>query len=395
MNDELLAYVWKHREEDVRKLALSGRNDAGDLDFPSALKAIQARQKLKLKHPEWYAVPEVFVPEAVVVEQSSSPETAAYKSQFVPTDGTVLDLSGGMGADSFAFAKVAKAVTYLELSQERAELAAHNFKALGCGNIYCHTGAAEVEGLALAKELQPNLIYLDPDRRPSAARSRVFRLEDSRPDLTTLLPQLLAVSPSSEVLVKLSPMADLAYLEGALHFPFDTHIVSLRREAKELLLHFSPTATQSVTVVEIGRTRTITCTTDGHTTRPVEISHRVGQYLYDLYPAFAKVGYERLGLDDPVWQPARHTHLYFSEELLPDFPGRAFELLEHNLGEKRWLKEVSRQPLHLQAKNLPTSTDQLRRQLKVKEGGDLFLFAYADEAGKRNFVLARRVEPTL
>ena len=114
-------------------------------------------------------MPEVFVPEAVVVEQSSSPETAAYKSQFVPTDGTVLDLSGGMGADSFAFAKVAKAVTYLELSQERAELAAHNFKALGCGNICCHTGAAEVEGLALVKELQPDLIYLDPDRRPSAA----------------------------------------------------------------------------------------------------------------------------------------------------------------------------------------------------------------------------------
>ena len=107
------------------------------------------------------------------------------------------------------------------------------------------------------------------------------------------------------------------------------------------------------------------------------------------------MGYEHLGLENPVWKPARHTHLYFSEELLPDFPGRAFELLEHNHGGKRWLKEVARQPLHLQAKNLPTSTDQLRRQLKVKEGGDLFLFAYADEAGKRNFVLARRVEPTL
>lgn len=395
MNDELLAYVWKHREEEVRKLALSGRKDAGDLDFSAALKAIQARQKLKTKHPEWYAVPEVFIPEAVVVEQSSSPETAAYKSQFAPLDSTVLDLSGGMGADSFAFAKVAKVVTYLELSQERADLAAHNFRALECNNIHCHTGAAEVEGIALARELQPDLIYIDPDRRPTEARSRVFRLEDSCPDLTTLLPQLLSVSPRSEVLVKLSPMADLAYLEGALQHPFDTHIISLRREAKELLLHFTPTATQRITAVEIGKSQTITCTADGQATRSVEISSRVGRYLYDLYPAFAKVGYEHLGLDYAVWQPARHTHLYFSEELLPHFPGRAFELLEHNLGEKRWLKEIARHPIHLQAKNLPTSTDQLRRQLKIKEGGDQFLFAYADELGKRNFVLSRRVEPSL
>lgn len=390
VSSELLSYVWAHREADVRQLALEekGRR-ALPFSLPVALNAIQARQKLRQKHPTWYQVPEVFVPEAVVVEQSSSEELAQYKSRMVASGSLVLDLSGGMGADSYAFAKVADRVIYLEASEERASLARHNFHALGMSNITCYCGTAEGQGLELAKELQPHLIFIDPDRRPDRGGGRHFLLEDCSPDVTTLVPQLRATSPHSHFLIKVSPMADLTYLRRHLAYPFDAYILSLRREVKELLLHITPGSRYLITAVELLPSGEISYTTDGLHPQPIEVSSRVGSYLYDLYPVFAKVGYQHLGLDYPVWQPAEHTHLYFADSCFAHFPGRAFKVLESNRGEKRWLRQVAQQPLHLISKNLPLSTDELRKRLKIREGGELFLFAYALSDGQRHFVVAQ------
>ncbi|MDO5017459.1 MAG: class I SAM-dependent methyltransferase [Porphyromonas sp.] len=388
---ELIDYVWAHKDEDVRKLALGGKQPPQGYTLAEALNAIQARQKLKVKWKEWWDCPDLFIPEPVIVEQASGPETALYKSRFAADGWRVLDMSGGMGADSYAFAQKARAVTYIDASEERADIARHNFRHLGQSNITCHTGRAEVEGLELARLLQPELIYIDPDRRPGA-EGRVFLLEESSPDITTLLPRLTDHSSNSEIVVKLSPMADLRYLEERLPQPFDTHVVALRREAKELLLHFHAAARYRTTAVELQADRCTVITADAESYRDTPVREAVGSYLYDLYPAFAKVGYERFDLDDPVWKPATHTHLYFSDRLTTQFPGRAFQVLDSNHGDKKWLKQVSKEPLHLLAKNLPLTTDQLRRQLKIREGGNHFLFAYAVESGKRQFVLARRVD---
>lgn len=386
-SEELLTYVWAHRAEDVRVLALRSKEAPRGFTISQALSAIQARQKLAIKHPKWASVREVFVPEPVIVEQSSGSETSEYKLRFIEPHWHILDLSGGMGADSYAFAQKARGITYLDASPERASLAAHNFQALGIENITCHSGRAEERGIELANELQPQLIYLDPDRRPGTT-GRVFLIEECTPDITTLLPKLQEVAPQSHFLIKLSPMADLAYLRGRLPLDFDIHVIGLRREAKELLLHIHPDAHNRTTAVEIQAHSTLSHTTKEIPPKPTPISPEIGTYIHDLYPAFSKVGYDTFALPFEVWQPAPHTHLYFSTTEIADFPGRTFTVLEHNLGEKRWLRQVTQKPLHLIAKNLPTSTDQLRRQLRITEGGTHFLIAYADSSGKRHFLLA-------
>lgn len=386
-SQELIDYVWAHRDEDVRTLALRSKNAPQGFALSEALSAIQARQKLALKHPRWAEAKAVFIPQPVVVEQSSSPETSAYKLRFIEPHWQILDLSGGMGADSYALAQKAEGVTYLDASPERAELAAHNFLALGQRNITCYSGKAEERGMALAEALQPQLIYLDPDRRPGAT-ARVFLIEECAPDITTLIPKLQAVAPRSQYLIKLSPMADLTYLRERLPYTFDIYVVSLKREAKELLLHLHPSATGCITAVELQAHHTLSYSTRPTTQQTTPISPEIGAFVHDLYPAFSKVGYDTFALPFEVWQPAAHTHLYFSRTELTDFPGRTFTILEHNLGDKRWLKKVTQKPLHLITKNLPTSTDQLRRQLRITEGGDCFLIAYADSLGKRHFLLA-------
>lgn len=386
---ELLAYVWEHKAEEVRRLALRSKEAPQGFTISQAMGAIQARQKLALKHPKWAAVREVFIPEPVIVEQSSSPETSEYKLQFIEPNWKILDLSGGMGADSYALAQKAESVTYLDASPQRANLAAHNFQALGQANITCHSGLAEERGIELAQELQPHLIYLDPDRRPGST-GRVFLIEECTPDITTLIPRLQEAAPQSQFLIKLSPMADLTYLRDRLPYSYNIYVVALKREAKELLLHLHPAANQLTTAVEIQADKVLSYTTDGATPEPTPIAPEIGTYVHDLYPAFAKVGYDSFALPFEVWQPAPHTHLYFSKEKLDNFPGRTFNIIEHNLGEKQWLRQIAKEPLHLITKNLPTTTDQLRRQLRITEGGNRFLIAYADTLGKRHFLLGEQ-----
>ena len=141
----------------------------------------------------------------------------------------ILDLTGGLGVDSWAFSQVAGKVVYFERSEELAAAAERNFARLGAGpiEVRCETVTPETE------LPEADLIYADPARRDAAGR-KVFLLEDCTPDILTLLPQMLRKAPA--VLLKLSPMADLAMLAGRLS-PFlrEIHVVELDGEVKELL----------------------------------------------------------------------------------------------------------------------------------------------------------------
>lgn len=387
---ELLRFVYDHREDDVRQLAFHKDKYAGII-LPVALDAIQARQKLKRKFPEWAAHPDFFVPHSVMVEQASSLETARYKERFVRDKSwVVLDMSGGLGGDSYALAEKAATVHYMDISEERKAIAEHNFKVLGRENIICHSGAAEREGLDLAEGVQPDLIFIDPDRRPEH-KGRVFLLEDALPDITELLPRLLTLVPKIELLVKLSPVIDIDYLKERLPFVFDTHMLGVRREAKELIIHVHPNARYELHAIEMLGNHTLLLRSDEQD-HDIAISSDIGLYMYDLYPTIAKIGLEHFNTVQRVWKPDKHTHLFFSDDFIGSFPGRKFRVLEHNMGDRRWLKRISKEPLHLVVKNIPVQTDQLRRQFKIREGGSKFLFAYGRSDKKTQYIHAEIVE---
>ncbi len=166
-----------------------------------------------------------FAPAPPVPAKTAGDETIAAD---VPL-GTVLDLTGGLGVDSWAFAQVAERVVYFERSEELAAAAGRNFQRLGAGNIdvRCETVTPQTE------LPEADLIYADPARRDAAGR-KVFLLEDCTPDILTLLPLLLRKAPA--VLVKLSPMADLAMLAERLGPALrEIHVVECDGEVKELL----------------------------------------------------------------------------------------------------------------------------------------------------------------
>ncbi len=233
-------------------------------------------QKVARKLPAWAAVDGLEIPSALALEQCSSSATAAYKAFLagqaaaaarsgqlppetsgcagpLPSDdgplpltmprvarfpgavpasvplATILDLTGGLGVDSWALSQVAERVVYFERNEELAAAAGRNFQRLGAGNIEvrCETVTPQT---ALP---EADLIYADPARRDAAGR-KVFLLEDCTPDILTLLPMLLKKAPA--VLLKLSPMADLAMLSERLGPALrEIHVVECDGEVKEIL----------------------------------------------------------------------------------------------------------------------------------------------------------------
>ena len=238
-NMDFAQFILAHEGEDPAALALARDRYASEVeDFDLALNTLEVRRKLRVKVPQWYAVPQLRFPFRLSGEQCSSAETARYKASValraLTREKTVADLTGGLGVDSWAFAQVASAVLYNEMRPELAAAASANFKALGLTNVRVSCAELRLGGLReILDGFTPDVIFLDPARRAADGR-KVFRLEDCEPDVLQLLPELLAAAP--RVLLKLSPMADITLVCKQLGYVREVHVVAADGECKELLL---------------------------------------------------------------------------------------------------------------------------------------------------------------
>lgn len=198
-------------------------------------------RRLLSKLPEWAdAAPSLKIPSRLNIEQCSSGVTARYKAALAVRNLSpecIADLTGGLGADCLAFSRICRTVLYNEKNAELASAVESNFAALGVHNVVfrscCLRPAGVGEALA-GGEFRPDLIYLDPARRSDSGR-KLLRLADCMPDVLSLKDELLAVCP--EVLLKLSPMADISQLCRELGPEVQqVHCVGAGGECKELLL---------------------------------------------------------------------------------------------------------------------------------------------------------------
>ena len=226
---------------DVRFLT-SVRQQFG-ADAERVIATLAVRKKLKDKVPQWFAEPSLVYPMPLAGEQCSSSATAFYKASLLRSLAAsagksalrVADLTGGLGVDSWAFSQVAEEVLYNEMDAELADAARGNFAALGRTNIRVSCAEITPDSLpSVLGDFAPDVIFLDPARRSASGR-KVFRLADCSPDLIALKDSLLLLCPY--VLVKVSPMADIAQLGRELGDCLQAvHCVAVGDECKELLL---------------------------------------------------------------------------------------------------------------------------------------------------------------
>ena len=381
-------FILSHEGEDPAALALARDRYASEVeDFDLALNTLEVRRKLRVKVPQWYAVPQLRFPFRLSGEQCSSAETARYKASValraLTREKTVADLTGGLGVDSWAFAQVASAVLYNEMRPELAAAASANFKALGLTNV--RVSCAELRPGGLREILDgfvPDVIFLDPARRAADGR-KVFRLEDCEPDVLQLLPELLAAAP--RVLLKLSPMADITLVCKQLGYVREVHVVAADGECKELLLLLE--------CGYIGQPRTFiyekgaVLATDE---APEETSALMGDLLFEPGKALLKAGAFDLPCRYGLEKLEQHTHLYRASapvEALQPF-GKWFRILEVVPLDKRSIRDIGRRypRASVTARNIPLTSDALRKKLGVADGGSVHIFGAKATSGNQLFV---------
>ncbi len=374
------------------------------MDVERAVQQIEGERQAAAKWPAFSLCAGYLYPPRLNREQSSSEAAARYKAELLENWGTrrLIDLTGGMGADTYFMAAAAAETHYCEQDEALCETARQNFAALGRPSIACHAGDS-LQWLRQQPDgpdgLAADVIYIDPARRDTAGR-RVAAFEDCTPNLLPNLSFLL--SRCRRLLVKASPMIDLAAALAQIGAVEEVHIVALRNECKEALFVVrggtaapaaacakspcakSPCAeTAAIHCVNLPAPHSAAARQHNVFTLAAEAAARpayaaeMQAYLYEPNAALMKGGsFGLLSEQYGVEKLARNTHLYTSADLRPHFPGRILRVLQPlPLNPRDAARLLPGRKAHVAARNHPLTADQVRRKLRLTEGGDLFVVA--------------------
>ena len=380
-------FITQNLNADIRELALrhAGRTD---IDLPYALDQIAGRRTAQTKLPLWAATDGIIYPPHISMEQCSSEQTAMYKAEVaqrliaelpvipaLPTpQRTLVDLTGGFGVDFSFLAPMFDKAVYIERQSHLCDLSRHNMAALGItqAETVCGDCAQIIEGISHA-----TLIYADPARR-SASGGRTFAISDCTPDVLAMRETLL--DKADFTMLKLSPMLDWrkAAADMGSHVG-EVHIVSAGNECKELLLIMSRkfTGIERIYCVNDDQTFSFTPSQTSQQSLTSQLSPAPPAYLYEPNASLMKAGcFALIAQRYACRQVSRDSHLFLSSEPIPSFPGRGFAIRAITTMNKRELKAAlgGTGRANVSVRNFPMTADALRKKLKLKDGGDTYIF---------------------
>lgn len=383
-------FIRQHLNDDVHDLALHAQSH-NDIDISFALRQISGYQKIKHKIPYFYQQPDIFFPVQLSLEQSSSELTARYKASLFSGD-KMADLTGGFGIDCFFMAQNFKTAWYFERNHELCEIASHNFKILQANHIIVTEG----NSTDFQNTTGPlDLIYIDPARRDQSGK-KVVSVSDCEPDVSLLLNNFKAVA--NHILIKLSPMLDITQALRALPGASCVHIISVANECKEILIEINQdTPNDSIQYKALNLNESTESAFDFVATEEenahVEYTDIIFKYLYEPNAAIMKAGaFKLISSRFGLKKLHPNTHLYTSDQLLNNFPGRVFHVLQTLGTSKQDIKSIktSISKANIAVRNFPLSVDELRKKTAIKDGGDDYLFACKTHNEKNVIVWGRK-----
>lgn len=396
LSPETLAFIDSHRGDDVRTLALQAKKYPA-VDMAEAVVQIAGYQIAEKKVPLWAQTAGIRYPQHLSMEQCSSEVTARYKASLVRGD-TLTDLTAGWGVDCSFLARNFRCADYVERQETLCRIAAHNFPLLGLPHVRIHCADA-VEYL---QSMEPvDCLFLDPARRDSHG-GKTVAIAECEPDVCRLEP--LLVEKGKTVMIKLSPMLDMASALRDLQYVRRIHVVSVNNECKELiiLLRKAPDEEEAAAgeviisceqVVNNSVHQHFQFTFSEEKSAGCPLAESVGNYLYEPGAALLKAGpYRLLATRYGVEKLHPNSHLYTSSGLV-DFPGRRFRVTAVSGFGKKDLKVLLEgvEKANLTVRNFPSSVAELRKKLKLKEGGDTYLFATTLASGEKVLIRGEKV----
>lgn len=413
-------FILQHRLSNPRDLALQARRYP-DVDMPYALNQIQGWQTARQKLPSWASCDGVVYPPHLNMEQCSSEPTARYKQEVSlrwlnklglgqgGATTSMADLTGGFGVDFSFTSRYFASATYVERNSALCDVVSGNLPRLGISN--ANVVCAEAEDY-LATMPQQTMLFLDPARRDEHGAKTVL-IADCTPDVCRLLPRLM--SKARFVMLKLSPMLDwhkaIADLKGTVD---EVHIVSVGGECKELLLVLAGKV--SVSSVDSGSLengvrvycvdimpkadadgeykRSEFCYAIGGAAKNNSIpTHHNPTYLFEPNASIMKAGcFAELSQAYGVEAIGPNSHLFVSSGRVEQFPGREFAIEAVCTLNKRQLKQTlgTLKQANIAVRNFPMSVAELRKRLKLRDGGDIYIFATTTREGEHVLIICRK-----
>ena len=418
MNQATIDFIRQHQEDDVRLLAFLG-SKYPEVDMPFALDQIRGRKMARTKLPRWAGIEDIIYPPHISMEQCSSETTAMYKaelaarllniqsrktpnpeneenskickfptesavgSKFAKNEGTCdfheeidfVDLTGGFGVDfSYIAARLGVKAMYVERQAHLCEAAKENFERLGVENAEVKNG----DGVEVLHSLSHHsLLFIDPARRDDAG-NKVVSLQNCTPDVTQLQDEML--EKADFIIIKLSPMLDWHRAVSELKHVREVHIVSTGNECKELLLVLSSKSEEnaSLKVYCVNDNQVMSYPEDDDSVVSIASDASSIAYLYEPNASLMKAGcFGVISSQYGAKMLAKNSHLFVSQEPISDFPGRSFRIKAVSSFNKKELKRhlSGITKANIATRNFPLSVAELRKRLKLKDGGETYIFA--------------------
>ena len=313
-----------------------------------------------------------------------------------------VDLTGGFGVDfSYIASRLGVKSMYVERQAHLCEAAKENFGRLGLKNAIVKNGdgievlhsfaskkeAAASDSLGITEDqsqslLKTNLglklIFIDPARRDDAG-NKVVSLKDCTPDVTLLQEEML--SKADYVIIKLSPMLDWHRAVSELNCVQEVHIISVNNECKELLLVLSARNMGNLRIYCVNDAQSFVCEELDMESSSVKIAPSTleeMQYLYEPNASLMKAGcFGVLSERYDARMLSKNSHLFVSREPIAVFPGRSFRIIAVSSFNKKELKRhlSGITKANIATRNFPLSVAELRKRLKLKDGGETYIFA--------------------
>ncbi len=389
LDPDIQKFIHDHENENVKDLALKKLpNDTWNASL--ILDQIKVRQRAKTKLPDLYDTDRFIFPKSHTFEQASSCACAKYKSSLVQGQ-SFIDLTAGGGVDAYYISKRFHSGRLVERDQETAAVLKHNFEQLhtNCAITVENTNAAN----ALNTASPVDFIFIDPSRRENNKRG-IFDLSSCSPDIINLLP--LLKEKTKQVMIKTSPILDI---EKAIHLlgqVNQVHVIQWNNECKEVLylIDFSKEVNPASIIIT-----SVNLDDNG---KPItKFSYNLSdeknikctyadpkKYIYEPGPAFLKAGgFKSIALFHEMDKLHPHTHLYTSNQIQPDFPGKMYEVIDIIPVKP---KELQIKKADLALRNFPGTVENLKKKLKLSDGGEHRIFATTLKNDSKKLIICRK-----
>ncbi len=346
-------------------------------DKDLAIIQIECRNKAKKKIPELSE--KIAYPTNVCIEQCTSEILAKFHASLFHGIHTAYDMTCGLGIDTYYIAQEVDRMFSVDAAEIVAQAAQRNMKALGATNVsVAHSTAEEfLNGNSLEED---SAVFVDPSRRLTADRNvRTYAICDTVPDVNAIIKS--AESRCQFIVVKASPMCDITQTLTDFDKISDVWVLSVKNECKEVLFEIDFKNSVSEACIHC-----IDFTVNGvdefsfhkKSVTVSDCSPTEGNYLLVPNASIMKANaYDMVASEFGLKRIAANSHLHISDHALEGYPGRQFRIMEILTMSKADIKRIKMltPSANISCRNFPSKPDELRKRLKIKDGGNFYIFA--------------------